>query len=101
MSATMIGLFIGSLLFGFLADKIGATNTALLAMVLGIIGTLSLIIFPNLVAMLVIAVMMYGFVMCPIGTLGPEMASELFGPRAYSQIFSASSVRMVIAAIIA
>src|SRR5690625_8027604 len=88
----MIGLFIGSLLFGFLADKIGAKNTALLAMVLGIIGTLSLIIFPNVVTMLVIAVMMFGFIMSTIGTIGPAMTSALFGGREYSQIYSTASV---------
>lgn len=100
MSATMIGLFIGSLLFGFLADRIGAKNTALFAMVLGIIGTLSLIIFPNIVVMLVIAVMMFGFVMSSIGTVAPALTSALFGGREYSQIYSTASIGMAIAGVI-
>src|SRR5690625_2063632 len=70
-------------------------------MVLGIIGTLSLIIFPNVVAMLVIAVMMVGFIMSTIGTIGPAMTSALFGGREYSQIYSTASVGMAIAGIIA
>ena len=70
-------------------------------MVLGIIGTLSLIIFPNVVAMLVIAVMMFGFIMSTIGTIGPAMTSALFGGREYSQIYSTASVGMAIAGIIA
>lgn len=100
MSATMIGLFIGSLLFGFLADKIGAKNTALLAMLLGIIGTISLILFPNILFMLVLAVMMFGFIMSAIGTVGPALTSALFGSRDYSQIYATASVGMAVAGII-
>lgn len=100
MSATMVGLFIGSLLFGFLADKIGAKSTAMLAMVLGIIGTISLIAFPNTVVMLVIAVMMFGFIMSSIGTVAPALTSALFGSRDYSQIYATASVGMAIAGII-
>src|SRR5699024_4641265 len=63
--------------------------------------TLSLIIFPNVVTMLVIAVMMFGFIMSTIGTIGPAMTSALFGGREYSQIYSTASVGMAIAGIIA
>src|SRR5699024_4240287 len=58
------------------------------------------IIFPNVVAMLVIAVMMFGFIMSTIGTIGPAMTSALFGGREYSQIYSTASVGMAIAGII-
>src|SRR5699024_5791212 len=101
MSATMIGLFIGSLLFGCLAETIGAKNTALLSWVLDIIGTLSLNILPGVVTMVVIGVRMFGFIMSTIGTIGPAMTSALFGGREYSQIYSTVSVGMAIAGIIA
>src|SRR5699024_5319028 len=81
--------------------KLGVKNTALLAMVLGIIGTRSLIIFPHVVALLVIAVMMFGFIMSTMGTIGPAMTSALVGGREYSQIYSTASVGMAIAGIIA
>src|SRR5699024_7204480 len=42
MSAFMIGILIGSLILGYLVDKLGSRNTAILTMIIGIlaIGTL-------------------------------------------------------------
>src|SRR5699024_4893900 len=45
MGAQMVGLFIGSLSFGFLTDKIGAKKTTLLAMVIGLVSMVLLLFF--------------------------------------------------------
>ncbi|WHX25428.1 MFS transporter [Virgibacillus halodenitrificans] len=101
MAATMLGVFAGSLTFGYLADKIGAKNTALIAMGIGLVSVILLLIFPDVVTMLIIAVTMFGFMGSSIGTIAPAMASALFGGREYSQIYSTASMGLAIAGIVA
>lgn len=101
MAATMIGVFIGSLLFGYLSDRIGAKKTSLLAMVVGMISIGLLLVFTDFVAAIVLSLTLFGFVTSSIGTIAPEMTSALFGSRDYSQIYSTASMGLAVASIIA
>lgn len=101
MAAMMIGVFIGSLLFGYLSDRIGAKKTSLLAMILGLISIGLLLAFTYFVAAIVISLILFGFVTASIGTIAPAMTSALFGSRDYSQIYSTASMGLAIASIIA
>lgn len=100
MSAFMIGMLFGSLAFGALSDKIGAKNTALFAMGLGIVSTVLLIFFSESTFILRAAVLIFGFVSASIGTLGPVLTSNVFGQKDYSEIFSNVSIGLAVAGII-
>lgn len=101
MSAYLIGAVVGALVFGFLSDKIGAKNTALMAMFAGIICLVLLIFFAKSTFVLVLAIGIFGFVTASIGTLGPVLTSSLFGAKEYSQIFSNVSLGLAISGIVA
>jgi len=101
MGAQMVGLFIGSLSFGFLTDKIGAKKTTLLAMVIGLVSMVLLLFFANSALVITIAVGLFGLVTASIGTLAPAVTSELFGHRDYSQIYSTVSMGLAVASIVA
>jgi len=101
MASLMIGVFIGSLLFGYLSDRIGAKKTSLLAMILGLISMGLLLGFPDFVPALVISLVLFGFVTSSIGTIAPEITAALFGSRDYSRIYSTASMGLAIASIIA
>ncbi|MBY0121553.1 MFS transporter [Bacillus sp. S/N-304-OC-R1] len=101
MSAYMVGSLIGSLVFGIFSDKIGAKNTTLFAMVIGIISVTLLLFFANSAMIITIAVALFGFVAASIGTLSPAITSALFGSKEYSQIYSTVSMGLAVASIIA
>ncbi|MFZ2463450.1 MAG: MFS transporter [Caldibacillus thermoamylovorans] len=101
MSAFMIGMLVGSLAFGFLSDTIGAKNTALLAMAIGIISITLLLFLSHLNFVLILAVGLFGFVAASIGTLGPVLTSAIFGNKDYSQIYSNVSLGLAVAGIVA
>ncbi|MFC4386629.1 MFS transporter [Gracilibacillus marinus] len=101
MSAMMIGVFLGSLLFGYLIDRIGVKNTSLIAMVLGLLSIVLLLLFTQSVAMIIIALLLFGFMTTSVGTLAPAITSALFGGRDYSQIYATASMGLAIASIIA
>jgi len=101
MAATMFGVFIGSLVFGYLSDKIGVKKTSIFAMILGLLSIVLLLVFPDYVAVILIALMLFGFVTASIGTIAPAMTSALFGSRDYSRIYSTASMGLALASIIA
>jgi len=101
MSAMMVGVFIGSLLFGYLSDKIGAKRTSLLAMVLGLVSMILLVGLTEFVVAIIIALTLFGFMTASVGTIAPAMTSALFGSRDYSQIYSTASMGLAVASIIA
>src|SRR5699024_11935206 len=78
MAARMFGVFIGSLVFGYLSDKIGVKKTSIFAMILGLLSIVLLLVFPDYVAVILIALMLFGFVTASIGTIAPAMTSALF-----------------------
>lgn len=101
MGTFMIGVLIGSLLIGFLTDRIGSKNTALLAMGLGLIAMCLLLFSVTSTLIITIAVGLFGMVSSSIGTLGPALTSSLFGNKEYSQIYSNASLGLAISSIVA
>lgn len=100
MSIYLLGALVGAIVFGFLSDKIGAKNTAIMAMVVGILTVVLLLFFSETQSVLMVAFFFFGFVTASIGTLGPVLTSSLFGNKEYSQIFSNASLGLAIAGII-
>lgn len=96
-----LGIVIGALSFGVLADKIGARNTAIFAMALGIIPMAILLFAPENPTLFIIAVTIFGFVVSSLGTLGPLLTSALFGMKDYAQIYSLAAIGLAVAGIVA
>ncbi|MFC4410094.1 MFS transporter [Chungangia koreensis] len=101
MAALSVGVFVGSLTFGYLTDRSGAKMTAVIAMIIGFIGVSLLLLFASSTAMIITGLILFGFVSTSIGTVGPAMTSALFGSLEYSQIFSTASLGLAVASIIA
>lgn len=101
MGIYMVGVLIGSLAIGVLTDKIGSRITAILAMGAGIIATVLLMIVSSSTAILTFAVGLLGIISSSIGTLGPAIASSLFGNKDYSEIYSTASMGLAISSIVA
>ena len=101
MAGWMVGALLGALAFGFLTDKIGARNTAIFAMVLGLVPVTILLTSADNSIMFSIAMVIFGFVVASIGTLGPLLTSALFGNKEYSQIYAIVALGLAVAGIIA
>lgn len=101
MATYMIGVLVGSLIIGFLSDKIGTKNTAILSMSVGLIGIILLLVSDSSTIAITIAVGMFGTISSSIGTLGPALTSSLFGNKEYSQIYSNASLGLAISSIVA
>lgn len=101
MGGWSIGVMIGALAFGALSDKIGARNTAIFAMVVGLIPIALLTTVPENPIIFNIAIAIFGFVVASIGTLGPLLTTALFGNKEYAQIYSSAVIGLAVAGIIA
>lgn len=101
MGTYMIGVLIGSLLIGFLTDRVGSKITAIFAMVAGLIAIGLLLFSGTSTGIISLAVVLFGFISSSIGTLGPAIASSLFGNKEYSQIYSNASLGLAVASILA
>lgn len=101
MGGWSIGLMIGALVFGALTDKIGARNTAIFAMAIGLVPIVLLTTVPENPIIFNIAIAIFGFVVASIGTLGPLLTSALFGNKEYAQIYSSAVIGLAVAGIVA
>ncbi len=101
MGGWQIGVLIGALTFGILSDKIGAKNTAIFAMLLGLVPVGILIVVPENAMMFTVAIGIYGFVVASLGTLGPLLTSSIFGNKEYSQIYASAVIGLAVAGIVA
>lgn len=101
MSTFMIGILIGSLILGYLVDKLGSKNTAIVTMIVGIIAIGTLIMASESKALITIAVGLFGLVSSSIGIIAPALTTSLFGKRNYSEIYSTASMGLAISSIIA
>ncbi|MFJ7934108.1 MFS transporter [Sporosarcina sp. NPDC096371] len=101
MGGWQIGVLIGALTFGILSDKIGAKNTAIFAMLLGLVPIGILIFMPENPMMFKIAIAIYGFVVASLGTLGPLLTTAIFGNKEYSQIYASAVIGLAIAGVVA
>ncbi|GEK34163.1 MFS transporter [Kurthia sibirica] len=96
-----LGIVAGALTFGFLSDKFGAKNTAIFAMILGVIPMILFIVAPTNSVVFIIGVVVFGFMTTSLGTLVPLLTSSLFGMKDYSQIYSLAAIGLAAAGIIA
>ncbi|MEG0259060.1 MAG: MFS transporter [Lysinibacillus sp.] len=96
-----LGVVVGALVFGFLSDKIGAKNTAIFAMLLGLVPVGILLTVPENALMFNIAIGIYGFVVASLGTLVPLLTSSLFGNKDYAQIYATAALGLAVAGIVA
>ncbi|WP_042348049.1 MFS transporter [Bacillus massiliigorillae] len=101
MGAFMVGMLVGALAFGFLTDKIGSKNTALFAMIVGLVSMVMLLTAADHPTMFTLAIGIFGFITASIGTLTPLLTTELFGIKEYSQIFATAALGLAIAGIVA
>lgn len=101
MGGWQIGVLIGALTFGILSDKIGAKNTAIFAMLLGLVPVGILLFVPENAMMFTLAIGIYGFVVASLGTLGPLLTSAIFGSKEYSQIYASAVIGLAVAGIVA
>lgn len=101
MGTFMIGILIGSLILGYLVDKLGSKITAIIAMILGIIAISMLLAANNSTTMITIAVGLFGLLSSSIGIIAPALTSSIFGKKAYSEIYSTASLGLAISSIIA
>lgn len=100
MGAFMFGMFIGAVVFGMLSDKIGARNTAVLAMACGLLAVILLLFFGKAATMFLLSLGIFGIFSASIGTLGPLLTKAIFGDKNYGQIFSTLSMGLAIAGIV-
>lgn len=101
MGGWQVGVLIGALTFGVLSDKIGAKNTAIFAMLVGLIPIVILLTVPEKPIMFNLAIGIYGFIVASLGTLVPLLTSALFGNKDYAQIYSTAALGLAIAGIVA
>ncbi|ATP39841.1 MFS transporter [Solibacillus sp. R5-41] len=101
MGSWSVGIVIGALFFGFLSDKIGVKNTAISAMLLGLVPVGILILVPDNPMMFTIATGLYGFVVASLGTLGPLLTTALFGNKEFSRIYGLAITGLAVAGIVA
>ncbi|CDQ41615.1 MULTISPECIES: MFS transporter [Virgibacillus] len=101
MAATALGVFIGSLLFGYLTDRIGVKITSLLAMLIGLLSITMLLLFVDVVTLIIVALVLFGCMTSSIGTIAPALTTAMFGSRDYSQIYSTVSLGLAVASVIA
>lgn len=101
MSTFMIGILIGSLLLGYLVDKLGSKNTAIITMIVGILAIGTLTIAEENKLMITLAVGVYGLISSSIGIIAPALTTSLFGKKAYSEIYATASMGLAISSIIA
>lgn len=101
MGIFMLGVFAGSLVYGYLTDKIGAKKVSLIAMVLGLLSIVLLMIKPDVVLVVMISLFFFGTFSSAIGTISPALTSDLFGSKDYGQIYASASIGLALASIIA
>lgn len=101
MSFYMIGILIGSLVLGVLVDKLGSKTSAILTMVLGILAIGTILFVQESLAIISIAVAVFGLISSSIGIIAPALTSTIFGKKDYSEIYASASMGLAISSIVA
>ncbi|MEG0384771.1 MAG: MFS transporter [Solibacillus sp.] len=101
LGVMQIGILVGALSFGVLSDKIGAKNTAVFAMLIGLIPVGIFLTAPDNKTLFMVAIVIFGFIISSLGTMGPLLTTALFGNKEYSQIYSTAAIGLAVAGIVA
>ncbi|MGE7023026.1 MFS transporter [Solibacillus cecembensis] len=101
LGVMQIGILVGALSFGVLSDKIGAKNTAIFAMLIGLIPVGIFLTAPDNKTLFMVAIVIFGFIISSLGTMGPLLTTALFGNKEYSQIYSTAAIGLAVAGIVA
>ena len=101
MGVFMFGVLVGSLVFGFLTDKMGAKKTTFFSMFVGLISVFLLIFLPDNPMVFSIAIGLFGFVSSSVGTLGPLLTTSIFGTKEYGAIYGTAALGLALAGITA
>ena len=101
MGVFMFGVLVGSLVFGFLTDKMGAKKTTFLSMFVGLISVFLLIFLPDNPLVFSVAIGLFGFVSSSVGTLGPLLTTSIFGIKEYGAIYGTAALGLAFAGITA
>src|SRR5699024_537089 len=87
-------------IIGALIDKIGTKITAILALLTALIAIILLLTIDNVIV-ITLSVALFGVISASVSTVGPSLTSSLFGNKDYSEIYSAGSLGLGIASIVA
>lgn len=101
MGIFMLGMCFGAVLFGIFSDKIGARNTAIVAMICGLVAISILILFGKAALCFMGSMFLFGMFSSSLGTLGPLLTKAIFGDKDYGQIFATLSMGLAVAGVIA
>ena len=101
MGVFMFGVLVGSLVFGFLTDKMGAKKTTFFSMFVGLISVFLLIFLPDNPVVFSVAIGLFGFVSSSVGTLGPLLTTAIFGTKEYGAIYGTAALGLALAGITA
>ncbi|MEG0473710.1 MAG: MFS transporter, partial [Solibacillus sp.] len=80
---------------------IGAKNTAIFAMLIGLIPVGIFLTAPDNKTLFMVAIVIFGFIISSLGTMGPLLTTALFGNKEYSQIYSTAAIGLAVAGIVA
>lgn len=100
MSLQMIGTLTGALFFGALSDKIGAKVSILVALSFGIVSFVLLMIAPVNAVVVMIAMVLFGFMISSMGTMGPLLVIDIFGRKQYAAIYSIVAMGLAVGSMI-
>ncbi len=100
MSLQMIGSLAGALFFGALSDKIGAKVSVLIALSFGIAAFALLLIAPAHSIVVMIAMVLFGFMIASMGTMGPLLVIDIFGRKQYAAIYSIVAMGLAIGSMV-
>lgn len=101
MSFFMIGSLSGSLLFGFLNDRIGAKMTTIFALICGVFAMIFAIFMGKQPLFFNGSTAILGLSSAAVGTMAPLLTTSLFGQKEYSKIYSVIAMGMAFAGIVA
>lgn len=101
MSFFMLGSLCGSLIFGFLSDRIGAQVTTIFALICGIAAMMAAILGGNQPLLFNISTAVFGFSSAAVGTMTPLLTATIFGQKEYSKIYATVAMGMAFAGVVA
>lgn len=100
MGVFMVGTLLGAIAFGLMNDRIGAKRTTILALFCGETAIVTLILGGGKPTLFNAAVLVFGFASASVGTMGPLLATAIFGQKDYGRIYSAIAMGMALAGVV-